>query len=145
MGDAERTILPVPVTAFDKVTPPWVKAADSVVAPVALSVVNAPEPGVVPPIGPGEARFAAEGVCHVAAVPLVAVSTCPVVGAAEAATDTTPVAVVSLSTPPVNVPVVAERAASVLAPVTPSVVLNVPDVPATGDDPYAKMFAGVML
>jgi hypothetical protein len=36
-------------------------------------------------------------------------------------------------------------APSVVAPVTPSVVLNVPDVPATGDVPYAKMFAGVML
>ena len=29
---------------------------------------------------------------------------------------------------PLNLPVVAERAASVVAPVTPSVVLNVPDV-----------------
>jgi hypothetical protein len=53
-----------------------------------------------------------------------------------------------LDTP--NVPVIVVLPAArvelrVVAPVTPSVVLNVPDVPATGDDPYARMFAGVML
>ena len=43
------------------------------------------------------------GVCHVAVVESVAVRTAPVVGAAEPATETAPVAVVNLSTPPVVV------------------------------------------